>query len=338
MLAKIITRTLVNNNKRTTPSSSSFLFRTATAALSSSSSSSSSSINNNNLSLTRYDLDIGVTAVKEGSHYRGHVTDRWSIGNAPNGGYLMVLAINAAKQVVGNQHPDPLTITAYYVNKAFEDTPVDIEIRLITKAKSSSTIHMTMSQEGDIKSEYLAVFGNLSLNKGFTFNHKGEFSLLPSRQECFNASLPLRAKFGKALKIANETEIRIPKNDPFSLGIMKGKMGEKALLNCWIGLNDPRKPDLTSLAFFNDALPPPVVNLIPTSWVPTLEYTVHFWSHPTRTAGSDDKEDDYWLRGRFETLFAQNGFLYTDGEVWSADGKTLLATSRQFAKVMEPRK
>jgi acyl-CoA thioesterase len=277
----------------------------------------------------RLDQDSVVTKVKD-QLFRGNITDRWSIGNAPNGGYLMLMAINAAKQCV--PHPDPLTVTAFYFNKGIEGAPVDIDVKILSKSRSSSTAYISMAQEGDVKCEYTAVFGSLDHAKGFSFSHKSAVQL-PPREECFNASTALRKKFGKALQIANETEIRVPQNDPFVTGWLKGKQGDRAALNCWIGLADKRKPCLPSMAFYSDAMPPPILNLKPTNWVPTIELSVHFWNKPPVLEG----EDAQWIRGKFETLYSNNGFLYTDGELWSADGKILLATNRQFARVLEPR-
>jgi len=288
-------------------------------------------------SLSRLDLDIGINRVKD-FQFRGEVTNRWSVGNAPNGGYLMMMAINAAQQCI--EHPDPLSITAYYADKAIESHPVDIAVRIVTKARSSTTLHITMSQTGDIKSEYLAVFGNLDKFQGFSFNHKQPLSL-PPRSDCIDCTKTFR-KVGKHVKLFQELQVLLPQNDPFFTGLFQGKAGDKSLLNCWVKLEDPRKPCLSSLAFFLDALPPPVINMTPSFWVPTLELTVHFWSKPNQSSSDigtpKDEEDDYWVQGKFETTFATNGLLYTDAEIWSPNGKELLATSRQYARVLEPKK
>jgi hypothetical protein len=47
--------------------------------------------------------------------------------------------------------------------------------------------------------------------------------------------------------------------------------------------------------------------------------------------------DESYLRCRFETDYVRNSWLYTDGEIWSHDGSTLLATSRQLARLMSPK-
>jgi acyl-CoA thioesterase len=282
--------------------------------------------------ISNFDLHTSLKKIKD-FHYSGHVTDNFSVGNAPNGGYLMVMAIKAVQDSIENHHhPDPLSATAYYVSKALENFPVDITVRIISKSKSSTTVSVAMSQDGDTKSEYLAVFGNLSKTKGFSFNKKTPLTL-PPRDECVDVTTILR-KYGNGnVKLFRELEVFIPNNDPFISGLFKGKPGNEALLRTWVKIVDGRNPCLSSLAFYADALPPPVLNLKPSNWVPTLEYTVHFWSHPPANLTGEDS----WLQGKFETVFSNNGILYTDGEIWSHDGKSLLATSRQLAKVLEPR-
>lgn len=280
-----------------------------------------------------YNFDKDSVIEKKGDlNFNTFVTDRYSIGDAPNGGYLMYLAIMAAKNTI--EHPDPLSMTAYYVSKAVENESCDVSVRVIAKSRSSSTVHVTMSQGGITRSEYLGVFGNLEKAQGLTFSNKPILQL-PVRSECMNATKILR-KFGAALKIANEFEVRVPHEDPFAYGFFQGKKGKLASLSCWVSFGDKRPPCLPSLAFFLDALPPPVLNVRPTNWVPTLEYSVHFWAKPNFTP-DESNEENHWLRGKFETSFSQNGMLHTDGEVWSADGKTLLATSRQLARVLEPK-
>lgn len=317
-------------------------------------------------SLSHFDLDIGITPVniKEG-HYRGILSDRWSIGDSPNGGYVMSMALNAAKTHLSSSnqvipHPDPLSMTAYYVNKSIEFQPIDIHLRIIKQSKGTTNLHIQMKQENIIRSEYLAVFGKLpppapspSSNNnseshnnsnseiGLTFSHKTPIQL-PSRSQCILVNAPLR-RYGNALKIYRELDVKVAPDNPFLKGFFEQKLGEKAFFEGWMKFSDAKKPCLTSMAFLNDSLPP-ILNIKPSNWIPTFQFTVHFWSHPplpsslSTSSTSNDGEEDYWVRTRFETLFSQNGMLHADGEIWSEDGKVLLSTSRQFARVMEPRK
>jgi hypothetical protein len=77
-----------------------------------------------------------------------------------------------------------------------------------------------------------------------------------------------------------------------------------------------------SLALFADAFPPPIFDVIPMSWVPTVELTVHFRARPRGD----------WLHSVFRTRFLFDGMLEEDGEIWDESG-TLCALSRQLALV-----
>jgi hypothetical protein len=66
---------------------------------------------------------------------------------------------------------------------------------------------------------------------------------------------------------------------------LQGKKAEP-LIQGWVSFADGRPPCLRSSTFFLDLPPPPVLNLMPASWVPTLEYTVHSWQRPPREEGS----------------------------------------------------
>jgi hypothetical protein len=289
--------------------------------------------------LSKLDQDIAISKIKEGQ-FQGFVTNRWSYGDAPGGGYLMMMAMKAAGECV--EHPDPLSITAYYANKSIENEHVDLSVRILSKSRSTTTLHITMTQRGEIKSEYTSVYGDLGRFKGFNHSSKPALSL-PARKDCLNVTNSLR-QFGHHVPLFNELEVYIPKTDPFAVHFFEGKPGKEASLSCWVKLADnKRNLCLPSAGFFVDALPPPILNMKPSNWVPTFDLTVHFWAHPPSSPQSPEQqeesqeEDGHWVQTRFETLYSQNSILYTDAEVWSYDGKRLLATSRQLARIMEPR-
>jgi acyl-CoA thioesterase len=93
----------------------------------------------------------------------------------------------------------------------------------------------------------------------------------------------------------------------------------------WIRFSDRRPLDALSLVFFADSFPPAVFDVVPRSWVPTLELTVHVRHRP---AGE-------WLRGAFRTTAMAGGYLDEEGELWDEDG-TLVAMSRQLARYRRP--
>eukprot|EP01034_Spumella_vulgaris_P029844 gene29844-36964_t len=264
-----------------------------------------------------------------------NLTRTLNIGDAPNGGYLMAIAISAARESI-NFH-DPLSVTAYYLSKTQESSNLDIEVEVLSSSNSTSTVQITCSQEGVMRSRYLGTFGDLKKMKGISHS-KVIAPEIPHIKDCIDANAVLRKVMGEKLRIANEIEFRVPEDSHFAKTVMKGKQGQDASYDCWLTFGDAKAPCLRSLAFFCDAPPPPVINITPSNWVPTLEYTVHFWATPEVSSDCAFKyEGKHWIRGRFHTNFVRNGMLYTDAELWSADGETLLATSRQFARVLTPK-
>lgn len=188
-----------------------------------------------------------------------------------------------------------------------------------------------------LKCQFLGTFGDLSKFRGGIDFLEKKAPDLPPPEDCLSASTILRKSHGGTFTIHRNIELRVPKDSPFAQGALQGKSGQtRPILEGWLAFNDGRAPCLHSLAFFCDANPPPILNLFPAGWVPTVEYTVHFWNHPPRSYGGDDTLK--WVRMRCYTCIAKNGLVSEEAEAWSEDGSTLLATSRQLARILTPKK
>lgn len=297
---------------------------------------------------SQYFFDVDTSLVKKADlQYSAFVTDRWSVGDAPNGGYLMAIAISAALDALS--FSDPMVVTGSFFTKANENAPLDISVTPLSETRSSATVMITFHQNGVLRSHYTGTFGNLNSFNGLSFNNLTA-PTLPPIEQCLHASSKLREHLGDKLKVAERAEFYVPKKHAFVRGAMMHDPSVKeAELDCWVAFADGRTPCLRSLAFFCDGLPPPVLNVASSNWVPTLQYTVHFWRRPKASfvqlpqdaAVGDESRDGLpqlqWMRGRFVTPISTNSLLYTDGELWSADGTELLASSRQIARLLTPR-
>lgn len=78
---------------------------------------------------------------------------------------------------------------------------------------------------------------------------------------------------------------------------------------------------------FADAFPPTLIGSIETTWIPTLELTVHVRNRPAPG----------WLLGTFRTRLLIDGLLEEDGEIWDSEGRPV-AQCRQLALILQPRK
>ena len=115
---------------------------------------------------------------------------QWSIGDAPNGGYLMSLAIEAMSKSTGG-HTDMLSCSGYYLNKALEDKDCDVEVRVLNQSRSSSYVESTILQENIPRVKFIASIGNIDKLKGI--NHTNETGIaLPPLEQCIDANKFIR--------------------------------------------------------------------------------------------------------------------------------------------------
>ena len=224
------------------------------------------------------------------------------------------------------QHQDPFSITAHYLNKSIENKEAIFTVKYLNKSKSMSNVQITVSQEDKIRCQFIGIFGDFNYLKGPSFKQKVA-PILPPLDECIDAGSIIKKAFGDKLKIQNTFELMIPKSDPFNILALSKKIGTTASISGYVRFNDNRPHCFRSLSFFCDALPPPILNIHPTSWVPTLEFTTHFWKLPHKT-------ENNWIRFKFDVDYMENGLLYESGQLWDYSGEILLATSRQIARIL----
>ena len=254
--------------------------------------------------------DTKVEKVSE-THWKGEVTPRWSVGSIPNGGYLMGVAAQVLKE--GLSHPDPLTITGHYLDRA-EEGPVDIDFELMRSGRSVSTGCVKLIQGGVERARFTASFGDLDKTKGETWVGTKPPSW-PNPETCITHP--------NTLTIHDRIDMRFA---PEEGAWINGELGDKAEHVLVNRFTDGSNADPLSLLFFTDCVPPTVFALYGTAgWVPTLELTVQVRARP---APGD-------LLCRFTTRYLTNGLLEEDGEIWDSNNQ-LVALSRQLAKYRRP--
>ncbi len=261
------------------------------------------------------DADTAVERVAPGL-WRGTVTDRWSIGDYPNGGYLLLIGLNAVRQEL--PHPDPFTITAHYFSPT-QHGPVDIEVERIRSGRAHSTAMARMLQDGRERVRILANYGDHTASRGPTVV-QGEPPPMPPPEECpepqrSGAPMPN----GLVARIRERIDWRVA---PGTAGWMRGERTGRAEIGGWLRFADGRPIDTHTLPLIADAMPPAIFDVAVGGWVPTVELTVHVRARPAPG----------WMRCWFRTRFLVDGYLEEDGEVWDEEGR-LVALSRQLARL-----
>ena len=261
----------------------------------------------------QFDQDIAVTDLGEGQ-WQGYVSSAWNIGDNPNGGYLVSIAISALGQSL--PHPDPVSITTHYLRPGSPEQPCSIQVEILRTGKTLSTARATLSQQGKARLEVLAVFGDLSQSVGVDSSLSIPAPGIVKPEQC-----PARdgTKQGVELPIAARLDTRL---DPSSAEHGKSDIAE---LNGWNRFADDREPDSKSLPLFCDTFPPsPFAILGVIGWVPTVELTVHVRRRP----------NPGWIQAQFKSNDLCMGRMIEDGCLWDSTG-ALVAQSRQIGLVMK---
>jgi len=104
-----------------------------------------------------YKFDSATAVTPSPTHdgtYKAFITDDYNIVDSPNGGYLMCIAISAARGSLvklGTQYRDPLTVTGYYFSKCKHSAEVDITVDVLHSTRSTASAQVTLRQGGALR-------------------------------------------------------------------------------------------------------------------------------------------------------------------------------------------
>ncbi len=232
----------------------------------------------------------------------------WDIVGNANGGYLLAIAGRASAEAAGR--PDPVSITAHFLNPA-KPGPVTIETEVVREGRRFSAVRATMRSGDRPILTTLGSFAELT-ESGSTERVEAAPPDLPPPEDC----LRIEPTQTFPPPFVGRVDLRLhPEHENF------GDIGGVPRVRGWFRLLDDEALNATALLVAADAFPPTVFFAdLPLAWVPTLEQTTHIRARPAPG----------WLRCAFTTRFITGGFLEEDGEVWDAEGR-LVAQSRQLA-------
>jgi acyl-CoA thioesterase len=262
-----------------------------------------------------FDRDIALD--QTGPHaYAAELRPGWVVGAGVNGGYLLAVLGHAVRR--SSPHPDPLSVSAYYLS-ASSPGPATVTTRVLREGRSVSTWAVDLAQAGETRLTALATYGDLDALPSDVGTTATE-PVLPPPAECWG--MDLAAYRAVAPPLLSRFDLRL---DPATAGWAVGKPGGRAVVQGWLRLHDEREPDPLALLLAVDAMPPTTFELGLMGWAPTLEITAHIRARPAPG----------WLRLRHETKNLAGGMFEEDCEVWDSAGR-LVAQSRQLARQPRP--
>ncbi|GAB1640874.1 thioesterase family protein [Krasilnikovia sp. MM14-A1259] len=258
-----------------------------------------------------------VAARTDGTTFDVELDPRWTIGDKPNGGYLLaVLARAATAAEAGAPHPHPLAASATYL-AAPTVGPAVVEVTPLRTGRSASQMRARLVQGGQVCVEALFTLGKLDPEAAPRWADSPAVEL-PPEEDC--ALIPVEPPgAGVKVNLMEEVEQRL---DPAVLGFAFGMPSERAELRGWLRFADGTPADPIALLFVADSFPPATLPIGSVGWVPTLELTVYVRAVPAPGP----------LRVRQIARLVEDGLVDEVCEVWDSRGR-LVAQATQLAKV-----
>lgn len=252
--------------------------------------------------------------------FDGELDPGWQVGAGINGGLLLALAGNALRLGVGEDHPDPLAISAYYLSAA-RSGPVVVETQPVRRGATMTTGQASLLQHGQDgrpveRVRALATYGDPDALPA-EVRTTATPPTLPPPERCLGTELA-PADFRANAALLDRFDLRL---DPDCVGWAVGDPSGRGRIQGWLRLADGREPDPLMLLLAVDALPPVTFDLGLAGWAPTLELSAHVRARPAPG----------WLTVVHQTRNLAGGMFEEDAEVWDSAGR-LVAQSRQLAR------
>ncbi len=257
----------------------------------------------------KFTKDTAVTRLDDRT-WEGYFSPDWNIHETPNGGYALALGARCLGQAL--PHPDPLTVTAYYLARG-ETGPVRCEVEVLRVGKGTSTGMVRMIQNGETKIQIIGTFTNLDQLVGESFSSI-DIPAMPGFEKCIESPPASKHPMSKQL---------IQKMTSANVRALEGAQDNADDWMGWTAFADGSEIDLFAVLMFSDAMPPPVFSRYGSDgWVPTLDLSVQIHRRPESGP----------LRCVFKSPVMTRGTVDEDGWIWdSADN--LIALVRQTAKL-----
>jgi hypothetical protein len=270
-----------------------------------------------------FDAVTTVRPTPEPGLFETDVHELWTVGDKPNGGYLLALLGRAAR-ITGRAGAGPdwevLSASITYLRPP-ELGPAMVRTTLLRQGRSAAHVRAVLAQDGGDLVDAVFVLGALPSEQLRRYDGITPLQL-PDAEHCVR--LPPRIPGGVHVGIMEVLDLRLdPATLPFTDSPPPAEA--RAELRGWSRFANGREPDPLSLLFSVDAIPPATLMIGSSGWVPTLQMSVYVRAQPAPG----------WLGIRMTADLVADGMVDETCVLWDSRGQ-VVAQSTQLARLRFP--
>jgi hypothetical protein len=266
-----------------------------------------------------------ATAIRETADpdvFGASIHPLWTVGDKANGGYLLTLLGRAAR-VLAERHRgsgwEVLSSSVTYL-RAPAVGSAKVQTTLLRSGRTAAHVRAVLSQETDLV-DAVFVLGQLPEDASVRYDGTPPFHAADP-EDCIR--LTPKIPTGVYVGIMDVLDLRLdPSTVPFA--VTPPAPGTLAELRGWTRFADGRQPDVLSLLFLADAIPPATLMIGSTGWVPTLQMSAYVRARPAPG----------WLGIRMTAGLVADGMVDETCVLWDSRGR-MVGQSTQLARLRFP--
>ncbi len=267
-----------------------------------------------------FDAATSVRVTSSPGVYETDVHPLWTVGDKPNGGYLLALlgrAARASGRGDDNASWEVVSSAITYLRPP-ELGPASITTTVLRRGRTAAQVRAVLRQNETDVVESTSVLGELPAHASTRYDTIDPLGA-PDPEQCVR--VPPHVPAGAEVGVMQVTELRLdPSTPPF--GESASAADAQAELRGWTRFVDGRAPDPLSLLYFNDAIPPATFRIGSTGWVPTLQMSAYVRARPVSG----------WLGIRMTANLVANGMVDETCTLWDSAGQ-VVGQASQLARL-----
>jgi hypothetical protein len=228
---------------------------------------------------TAFDAATAIHPAGDGN-FTVFIHPDWTVGDKPNGGYLLSLLGRAAREVARDGDPsselEVVSASVTYLGAPKLESAT-IATTVLRRGRSATHVRAVLLQGEAALVDAVFVTGQLHPSAGPRYSDVAPLAI-PEPDACFDLPSVIPTT-GTVVGILGQVQLRL---DP-AIALFPAdpsKPTAPAELRGWSRFADGRQPDALSLLCFLDATPPATFPIGSSGWVPTLQMSTYVRGQP----------------------------------------------------------